>query len=157
MEYIFIAWEHANFCLRTILIPKAEFVTARPNDYAALVGSVDDDGKIHQKFAKTNHRFVWDSINHPFSEFIGWLEMVDGDEAYINSNDAPWFYKSWWGIDVGYDDNDEYTTQDYLERVSKLEHYKGVDIRVVDSFLVVEDKADMEREVMSAPFANSDE
>ena len=139
-EYILISWHCASFGTRTLLVPKAEFIEARPKDYEILKASIESDGKIHQWFTKETKR-SYASVHHPFSSFMGWLEMVDGDEDFIGIDDAQWFYKSWWNIDIG-PDLAERCDDDldlYLRCIELLDSYKGTPICVTESFVVVEE------------------
>ncbi len=147
MEYILFVAREGNFQIRSMLIPKKEFLEVRLQDYQLLKSSAQNltyfnNGKncnifkcfLPNEYENINEVNIRQTIK-PYTELCNLLTAYsDGidDGYYYDNKDKVWYDLAKCELCRGFDYVDSFIT------LRQLTEYEGNPIKITDSFLFME-------------------
>lgn len=143
MEYILFVAKEANFQSRTMLIPVELLTKVRKDQFESLKTFSERMSENTYKFIieyQKKSKFIFSQVNHPMLQFVNFMSSYAygmDDDCYFGLDDKIWYDKSFINLCGGFDH------QQNFERLMNLTEYKNISIKIIEGFLILEGKMDL--------------
>jgi hypothetical protein len=143
-NYILYVTSDANFQTKSMLIPFAEFIKARSEDYELLVTAsirnykFNIDGEEHIIDNLLCQNYIWTknmgvAEKHSHTETCNQLfAYADGFDGHFNLEDKAWYDSAMINLCKGFNHIKNYT------KLKQMTHHKGKPVNIINSFLLLE-------------------